>query len=49
MESGTDQSLSFDLHAADERIVDVILIQILDEIACRRITRQSAFIRVGQV
>jgi hypothetical protein len=49
MDSGADRSLSFDLHAADERIVDIVLIQILDEIACTRVTRQSAFVRVGQV
>jgi len=38
MGSGSDRILSFNLHAADERIVDVVLIQILDEIACKRMS-----------
>jgi hypothetical protein len=36
MGSGFHRTLSFNLHAADERIVDVVLIKILDEIACKR-------------
>ena len=34
MEPDVTRIRSFDLHAADERIVDVVLIQILDEVAC---------------
>ena len=44
MGSTSSQILSFNLHATDERIVDVVLVQVLDEIAC---TRRSVFVYSG--